>query len=72
MTLLTVFQTVDPGYPLLVCAVLLLLLWSARRNRQALPLPPGPKGIPVFGSLFDMPKDKPWVVYHQWAEHYGT
>ena len=40
-------------------------------NPNGLPLPPGPKGYPVIGNLFDMPDDKPWVVYDEWRKTYG-
>ena len=41
------------------------------RNPNDLPLPPGPKGYPLIGNLFDMPADKPWVVYDEWRKTYG-
>ena len=40
-------------------------------NPKGLPLPPGPKGYPLIGNLFDMPVDKSWVVYDEWRETYG-
>ena len=43
----------------------------ASGNPNGLPLPPGPKGYPLFGNLFDMPVDKPWVVYDEWRKTYG-
>ena len=44
---------------------------SERRNPNGLPLPPGPRGYPLIGNLFDMPTDKPWVVYDEWRKTYG-
>ena len=41
------------------------------RNPNGLPLPPGPKGYPLISNLFDMPADKPWVVYDEWRKTYG-
>ena len=38
---------------------------------NGLPLPPGPKGYPLIGNLFDIPVDKPWVVYDEWRKTYG-
>ena len=42
-----------------------------RGNPKGLPLPPGPKGYPLIGSLFDMPINKPWLVYDKWSKTYG-
>ena len=42
-----------------------------RRNPNSLPLPPGPKGYPLIGNLFDMPANKPWIVYDEWRKTYG-
>ena len=40
-------------------------------NPNSLPLPPGPKGYPLIGNLFDMPVHKPWLVYDEWRKTYG-
>jgi hypothetical protein len=40
-------------------------------NPKCLPLPPGPKGYPLVGNLFDMPAEKPWVVFDEWRTTYG-
>ena len=40
-------------------------------NPNGLPLPPGPKGYPLIGNLFDMPISKAWVVYDEWRKTYG-
>jgi hypothetical protein len=47
--------------------------WNKGRipNPKGLPLPPGPKGYPVIGNLFDMPIDKPWLIYDEWCKTYG-
>ena len=47
--------------------------WKKRRigNPNGLPLPPGPKGYPLIGNIFDVAVDKPWVVYDEWRKTYG-
>ena len=40
-------------------------------NPKGLPLPPGPKGFPLIGNMFDMPVNKPWLVYEDWCKTYG-
>ncbi|PBK95956.1 cytochrome P450 [Armillaria gallica] len=34
-------------------------------------LPPGPRGLPFIGNVFDMPADKPWLTFERWGETYG-
>ena len=65
-------------YPHYFLAALFLTVVSFRQlkkgsegNPNGLPLPPGPKGYPLIGNLFDVPKDKPWVVYDKWRKTYG-
>lgn len=52
---------------------LALIYWHyiMKRKRSRLPLPPGPKGLPIVGNLYDIPADKPWTVYDKWFQKYG-
>ena len=49
-----------------------LYLAHRLRVRRSLPLPPGPKGVPFLGNLYNMPTVKPWLTYKEWARSYGT
>jgi hypothetical protein len=54
--------------------VILFRQWKKGRdgsNPNGLPLPPGPKGYPLIGNVFDMPADEPWLVCDEWRKTYG-
>lgn len=57
------------------CLAVIHFVNSHIRDREAnphgLPLPPGPKGYPILGNLFDLPIFKPWLVYDNWFKMYG-
>jgi hypothetical protein len=54
----------------ILCALTVFLI-GARTVQvwNRLPLPPGPKGrYPLLGMTFDMPKQKPWEQFAEWAK----
>ena len=62
-------------YELLASAAsfaLALYLFLRRRYDNSLPLPPGPKKLPLIGNLLDMPKGLEWVTYHKWCKELST
>lgn len=57
---------------LTIVAILGLLTWIlTKKSKSGLPFPPGPKPLPLIGNLLDIPHEKEWLVYQQWAKIHG-
>jgi len=52
-------------------ALLCAIVWLIRRPSRYPPLPPGPKRLPVIGSLLDMPPSYQWITFDKWCKQYG-
>lgn len=50
-----------------ICAVLLYV----RRERNSLPLPPGPMRLPLLGSVLLMPTSHEYLTYAKWKGRWG-
>ncbi|KAJ7627809.1 cytochrome P450 [Mycena polygramma] len=57
-----------------LCALLALVatLSYTRTRRRELPLPPGPRKLPLVGNSFDLPVTSPWEAYTRWSKQYRT
>ena len=40
-------------------------------NPRNLPLPPGPKGLPFLGAIYDVPQEIAWKTFQEWGKKYG-
>ncbi|KAJ3793676.1 cytochrome P450 [Lentinula aff. detonsa] len=58
--------TVDILFALFACFYLYKLLFTRKY-----PLPPGPKGWPLIGNAFDMPKTHAWRTFAEWGKKWG-
>ncbi|THU89093.1 cytochrome P450 [Dendrothele bispora CBS 962.96] len=55
----------------LALALLLFLVFYYFRRTKIGRYPPGPRGIPVLGNLFQLDNVKPWHTFVKWQESYG-
>ncbi|KAJ7730976.1 putative monooxygenase [Mycena maculata] len=46
------------------------IVFVGHRSRAHSP-PPGPRRLPVLGSLLDVPQTYPWLTFSKWARKYG-
>jgi hypothetical protein len=63
---------------LIKCSALLLavrICWGylqKRARRRGVPLPPGPRGLPIIGNVLDMPMKEEWLGYQALTKQYGA
>ncbi|KAJ7817730.1 cytochrome P450 [Mycena leptocephala] len=54
-----------------VSALVALLCARYFFKRGRPPLPPGPKGLPILGNIYDLPKHSPWLAFAEMGEKWG-
>ncbi|KAJ7693224.1 cytochrome P450 [Mycena rosella] len=57
------------------CILGLVTVWFGRRwwrNHSQLPLPPGPKPLPLVGNMFDIPTERQWETYGDWSKKFDS
>ncbi|KAG7085476.1 hypothetical protein E1B28_003038 [Marasmius oreades] len=42
-----------------------------RTSKLKAPYPPGPKGLPFLGNIFQIPGSRQWLKFSEWAKEYG-
>jgi len=46
--------------------------YSIRQHLLRQKMPPGPRGIPLLGNVFQMPTELPWLRFADYTKEYGT
>ncbi|PPQ99996.1 hypothetical protein CVT26_009278 [Gymnopilus dilepis] len=58
---------------LVVCIVLFgTIFFFGSQSKTALPLPPGPRKLPILGNLLDLPTKFEWETFQAWSKRYGS
>ncbi|KAF8799108.1 cytochrome P450 [Phlegmacium glaucopus] len=59
---------------LVICLSLGLIVYFyfTKSQRSSLPLPPGPKKLPLLGNLLDFPTSSEWLKYAEWAKEFDS
>ncbi|THU89650.1 cytochrome P450 [Dendrothele bispora CBS 962.96] len=58
------------GVIILLVTFIVTLRYVSSRNKSTR-LPPGPRGLPILGNVFQLDTERPWVTYGKWKKRYG-
>jgi hypothetical protein len=58
-------------YATIVALLVGLYVATRRKTASSLPLPPGPRPLPVIGTVHQAPKSHAWRRYLGWSKAYG-
>lgn len=50
----------------------LYFAYKALTTKKRLPYPPGPKGLPIIGNVYDVPQGSEWVTFKELADNHST
>ncbi|KAH9894363.1 cytochrome P450 [Cubamyces lactineus] len=57
---------------LVLCVLLAATLVAHHLHKRRLrPLPPGPRGWPIIGNVFDVPSAYHWLTFANWGQRWG-
>lgn len=64
-------MTQTPVYTALCCLLVLVVARLLGKRSSRLPMPPGPRGLPLLGNVLQMPREQEWTTFAKWAKTYG-
>jgi len=57
---------------LFLAVALAVLIYLKRASSRSLPLPPGPKRLPLIGNLLNVPRNLEWESYERWGKEFSA